>query len=588
MFRILDACGDRLNPAGLRICFRAVIVQTLEANEAEYTNAKRIANPEQEKEVLDSWNETAVVLIEGIAKFCAPWLDTFKDHQDIREMLLALLHHLETYLSRHELKVSKATYSGISKVLAEIDDLTNVGGSVVGKAWDLWANQNPAAHIDTSRKGSDNQDALLAYLECLGQVLRLLGPAFSSRQVESTLEQVRTTVTESSASAYSTDSESMTSVQKMALESLRKIPTNAAKAEMELLATANYFVTLAYEQDRGSRSTKQTFVALSKASMGLLESFLSHHLRDSRPGDALEMITQALRALAIPIHLKYTWRVDGKGAPPWSKATTTAVAILEMSPPTIQATQSTDHDSTAFWEVVVDLADGIISADHEACSNPTHIAEDEASDITAFSKLNNFIIPALGSASIPDAIRRKYTCSLFTNSLIHPPHPDDLALPGQDLLSGLRSTHIGRVQALPPTPRHQMSYLLFTHLFSLTAASPPSPSRTRLAQAAAPYLILRTGLVLKAYILDQPLRGCMPQPRSEKREMLWVLRRLIELRSEPKAIPAAAEGVVSLGKRHLYVVYGLVVRALGVAWRDEVVREALREVLVAVGEDFGV
>ena len=80
----------------------------------------------------------------------------------------------------------------------------------------------------------------------------------------------------------------------------------------------------------------------------------------------------------------------------------------------------------------------------------------------------------------------------------------------------------------------------------------------------------------------------MPQPRSEKREMLWVLRRLIELRSEPKAIPAAAEGVVSLGKRHLYVVYGLVVRALGVAWRDEVVREALREVLVAVGEDFGV
>ena len=180
-----------------------------------------------------------------------------------------------------------------------------------------------------------------------------------------------------------------------------------------------------------------------------------------------------------------------------------------------------------------------------------------------------------------------YAESVFRHSLVHEPHPDDLARPGQELMEGLRSSHIGRVDDLPPSPRSKMSYLLLDELFGLVAVHDGSPERLRLAQAAAPYLILRAGVTLKAYAMDHPLRGLMPQPWSQKKEMLYILRKLIELDSEPKAIPAAP-GVTSEHKKHLHRLYGLVVKALKAAWRDETMQEALREVLVTVGDDFGI
>ena len=139
-----------------------------------------------------------------------------------------------------------------------------------------------------------------------------------------------------------------------------------------------------------------------------------------------------------------------------------------------------------------------------------------------------------------------------------------------------------------------MSYILIDELFNLVTVHhhhsdrhDHAVERIRLAQAAAPFLILRAAVVLKAYIADQPLRGLMPQPVSQKRELIYIVRKLVELESEPRAIPDAA-GVRSEYKKHLHRLFPLVTRAVGVAWRDESVLRELQKVLEVVGEGFGV
>ena len=132
-----------------------------------------------------------------------------------------------------------------------------------------------------------------------------------------------------------------------------------------------------------------------------------------------------------------------------------------------------------------------------------------------------------------------------------------------------------------------MSLVCFDELVSLVAYHDSSPSRIKLAQVAAPYLILRAGLILRAYIADQPLRGWMPQPLSQRTELLYILKALVKLRCEPEAIPEAP-GVESEGKKHLHRLYPLLTKMVRAAARDQEVLEWVGKALDEVGLEFGV
>jgi hypothetical protein len=131
-----------------------------------------------------------------------------------------------------------------------------------------------------------------------------------------------------------------------------------------------------------------------------------------------------------------------------------------------------------------------------------------------------------------------------------------------------------------------MSYVCLSELFNLVAVNDSSRERIWLAKAAAPYLILRCALPLKTYIADQPLRGRMPAPESQRRELLFVLEQLEQLESEPQAIPDAP-GVRSQHRRHLHRLYPLLLKATRVARQDAEVFEHLAKLTDLVGEEFG-
>ena len=586
LFRIFDASSDQLTALALQVCFSTVLLKLLEANTAQYSMTEGSVGSEFKENTVQGWNETAIIEIEGVANIFSQWLDTFKANKGVATMCEDLFERYMWFLNRHVLSVSNAVFSAMSKMLAEIESSQSADKALLMRAWQLWKEGNPALHTDTSKRQNGNQDALIAYLHCLRELLRLLAQELQAEQIQIILKQLRACIVDSTPTAYSADLDRMTAVQAMVLEGIKSIPTNAPDIVPELIRSITGLVTLAYEQENDPSGRKQTFVAVSKAAMDLLESCVKGHI-ERTDVDRMSLVSDAGKALGVPIRLKYKWKREGKETPPWIKATTTALSIFELCMPIIQASQTAKLDYSTFWETTISISDGIIAADCGACTNPAEIPKDQEFDIESYSRMRKLVIPALGLSLVSDTVRGKYAESIFKSSIIHEPHPDDLARPGQELLEGLRSDHIGRVNDLPPSPRSKMSYLLLDDLFSLVATHDGSPEQIRLAQAAAPYLILRTGLTLKAYIMDHPLRGRMPQPWSQRKEMLYILRKLIELDSEPKAIPAAP-GITSEHKKHLHRLYPLIMKALKAAWRDEKMGRALQEVLDAVGDDFGI
>lgn len=562
------------------MCYRVVLVEMLSIDKETYDKLEHSQSPNQNDETREGRNETAVIMVGGVSKLLSQNLESMVSSPNFSELWSQLLVYFSGLLNRRVLEISTAVCIGVTKILAEIEDIGKLDQSSTAKLWDLWEGGIPVFHRDNSQRKKGNQDSVVAYLELLHQMSRFIGHGIELEQVKIVTERLHSCVVHSDSAAYSADIDRMAPVQKFALNSLRNIPTEIPGALYKLVDSIAGFITLAYE---GRDETKsQSYVALSKAAMDLLQTCLLNHMTNGKIRDP-KLVTRALDALKTPLRLKYQWRREGKEPSPWKKATTTSLTILEAIVPILKPAP----EAPGFWSAVIAISSCITSAYTDSCNNPASIPQDQKFDIAAHTRMRALITPLMGLSSVPEPSRRAYAASIFSNSIIHIPHPDDLARPGQDLLQGLQSIHIGRTQDLPPTPRSELSYLLLDELFSLVSVRESTSEQLRLARAAAPFLILRAGITIKAYTHDQPLRGRMPQPWSQKKELLYILRKLVELDSEPGAIPDAP-GITSPRKKHLHRLYGLTVQATGVTDGDDEVKEALREFLKVLGEDFGV
>ena len=78
----------------------------------------------------------------------------------------------------------------------------------------------------------------------------------------------------------------------------------------------------------------------------------------------------------------------------------------------------------------------------------------------------------------------------------------------------------------------------------------------------------------------------MPQPISHRKEMLYILQKLVELDSELKAFPPMKGTGKSERKRHLHMVFEFVTKALRISRRDGELQKALTGVVETVGREF--
>ena len=353
LFRIFDTCSEQLNYPSWQMCYRVVVMEMLGADQKHY-EAMDISQPSTvADDIQASWNETAVIMVGGVSKLLTQNLETMIASERFAEMWSQLVGYLKGLLNRQVLGVSTAVFTGIAKILAGIEGIDKVGQVPMSNVWDLWKHGTPISHRGASQGNDSNQDSIVAYLGCLRQIFRLTGGEMILDQVKAVTERLRSCVVDSDAAAYSADIDKMTAVQNHALESLRMIPTSIPGALTELVDAIAGFVVLAYEQR--NEDNGQTHVALSKSAIGLMQSCIIGHMSSGQTRDS-RLLTKAIRALDVPLKLKYEWRKEGKDPPSWKKATTTAVLILEASLPIINP----PPESPEFWNAVREIRSGII------------------------------------------------------------------------------------------------------------------------------------------------------------------------------------------------------------------------------------
>ena len=576
IFRILESQSDHLSASDVPKLYDLVLQPLLDANQRKYEEASS-----SDQSSVTEWNRTVILLIDGLTKQVAQWIDSLQPVAILLDIAHKAQENFEELLQRKSLDVTKAIFSGLSRIFSEIE-FESKPEQLLQAGWRVWCSYNPVVQCHIDEEVSDNNEVLLAHLFCLGQLLRLSGSNLSSDKASDVLSQLYTTVTGATAPTYSNDVDSLTPVQKGVIESIKLLPITSGDFDLHLLRLLEQLVVLAYLSRDEDKESQASYVALSKSAMAVVESIIASRIDQKKLASDSELPAIALSAMNVPLHLKYKLQKVGREPSTWRKATSTGIQCLQKTAPVVS--KSSDAGRT-FWIQVIEMTRGIISADTTLCSVPENLIADETFDIDSFNTIRPLMTSSLDSEELADALRTQYVSSLFENSIIHESHPDDLALPGKPLLSGLKSDHFGRVKFLPPSPRSRLSYLLIDELFSLSSISDQHQPK-RLAKAAAPYLILRCGLTLKAYIYDNPLRGLMPQPRSQKKELWYVLDKLFSLDSDPDALPGVNAGDGHKG--HLRLLYPLLLRALKAAWRDEETSGRIRNVLGAVGSEWAI
>ncbi|CAO2650749.1 Nn.00g020410.m01.CDS01 [Neocucurbitaria sp. VM-36] len=579
--RIFENYAGQLSSEVWLLCLRIVLFGMVVAN----LNVQRsFQSPPRSGYDVKEWNDTTNTILQTVGVLITTYMGKL-DTSQFSDAWNELLEYLQQYFDCLSHALAASVFITITGVLSHLDSAHVLGTSSLLKTATVWKSYFNSRDA-WKDKQEGNQDAFVAYANAFSAIYRQSDESITTDLPEM-LANLEASIVISDVVAYSSDLDNMTPLQSRVMECLSMVRTDNDVLPSYLIQLLSRFTLLPYTslaEDPQKRGP--TFVALSKAAMNLLRDVTIRHVNDEDIYTSGAFIS-ALSSLAKPIQEKYRWQREGKPPALWQKATTTAIAVLRPGLSQINAHGVTTVAVKDIWRVLVDIANFITRAQSTSTeSYPTSLEQDETFDIESFIQLRNLITTSLGSPQIPDTLRRTYTRNLFSTSLLHMPLPGELPNLASAPLEELYRIRLGQTAELESTLRTEMSYVCLSELFDLVGAHDGSPERVKLAQAAAPYLILRTALPVKTFIADHRLRGCMPAPASQRRELLLVLSELEKLKSEPQAIPDAP-GVTSKHRKHLHRLYPLLIKASRVAKQDAEVFERLVKLLDLVGDGFG-
>ncbi|KAF2182237.1 hypothetical protein K469DRAFT_586984 [Zopfia rhizophila CBS 207.26] len=580
--RIFENYVDQLSSESWMLCLRTVLFRMVEVNLTAQRSIRSESRATPDETA--AWNESTKIVLGSISLLISTYMDKINNPAKLGDAWSDLLQYLQQYFTCGSHALGSSVFTTITGVLSKIERPEAIGEAALLKTASMW--KSYFDHCEAWQDRSEgNQEAFVAYAEAFKAIYRLThGPL--GTELPSMLSNLEQCIVQSSEVAYSSDIDHMTPLQTQVLECFSMIRSDSAGLPPFLIKMLSRLSILPYSSKASDSDRRSpTFVALSKASMTLLQATAVTHIND---GDVYSSgaFHFALGSLFKPIQEKYIWQREGKPPTIWQKATTTALAILEPGLSYITSHNLKGEAIKGIWTQVVNIACGITSAGISPATSTALLEKDEAFDMDAFGRLRDMITLSLGSSAIPDALRRTYTRTLFEVSVIHEPEPGEVPNLMEAPLEDLYRIRFGHTYDHEPTLRSKMAYVCLSELISLVSVHDGSTERIKLAQAAAPYLILRITLPLRAYIADQPLRGRMPAPESHRRELLFVLGEMRKLKSEPQAIPDAP-GVTSTHKKHLHRLYPLLVQATKVARNDAAVFEGLAALMDMVGKGFG-
>jgi hypothetical protein len=526
------------------------------------------AVPEADVQTAYEMTET---ILQGTATVLAQHSQIIKSIPALPSLWNVFADALENLLANSDHATCAAIYRSLTSILATIETPSQAWHLPIERSFALWSKQIPQSSRQASSK-QDNQIAFVAYADLATELNRLTSAELTTERVVVIVDQLYACVRQSEAFYYGADVHSTSPLQAKVLNLLKSLRTDVPGAKARLVSTAAAAIVLHTETAdlAASKTSRPSFIALSGDSIEWLQDLITTHAGDAELY-ADNAIVEAIRSLRTIVSRKYATRQDYKGSMLWRRATSTAIAIAQAVLTKAQSRETSNETSQALWSEFVQISGAIVNAnDLHLFTDAQRVYDDQVSDIAAYKTLRHIMIPRLGGADLPDSSRRAFAESLFQASIIH--QVENGELPALDsCVENIGAIRRGRV-SVPFSRREQMSYVCFNELVVLSSTKPDfTPEDEKLAKVAAPLLVLRLAIPIRAYIADQPLRGRAPQPLSELEELLFCFERIEELEVLPGALPDRWQQVGGGGgsgggkKAHLAYLYPLLAKAVKTA-----------------------
>ncbi|KAF2484346.1 hypothetical protein BDY17DRAFT_249118 [Neohortaea acidophila] len=572
--------GDQLPPDAWDLTLRSVVFKISFDDVMLYHSDDE--NDETQNRIGFHDESISSAIIGGTSVIVAQNLHHIEQVAQLPSLWEAFLSRLESYFDLQIHSINAAVFRALSSILSQITTGSKVWTGVMYRTLALWLKRNPAT-IEV-KDSESNQDSLSAYVDSGTELYRLTQESMSTSQTRTLVENLYHAIRASaSTSQYAVDTNKLTTVQGKAFDLLKAVRSDHPST---LIVVAAKLTTLHHDAaEEAPHSNGASFVAVASAAMEWLEGLVLSSVADEELYDS-GVVVSVLENVNRMVGLKYLFTLEYKGVSIWRKASNLALALAG---PVLQQVGAQGLDQAVMIPILTEfigIATGMVAANGlERIGDSTRIYEDETTDIESFNSLRAVLTPHLGGAEVPDRLRSTYCQALFDASIIHEPEPGEIPDTKTPPLQHVQRIRRGRVRRVPYVQRERMAYECLSELLKLSGQQSESKL---LAKAAAPFLILRLAIPLRAYIADQPLRGRRPQPLSELEELLFCFTAIKELRCGEEVLGGAdASGMVmSRDRAHLRYLYPLLVKAVSTAgdrWSgaDEVLTP-LQNVLASV------
>jgi len=563
VFRILDNSGGSLPAELWQFCWYGALLEIIR-HDVKAHRACRLKESDDENAL--ALVGTSRVILSGLTGTLVKEVGAIQQMEDFYTIWANLHDILAEYVSMKSSALDAVLYESFTSLLTSLDG-ASLPSSALEVSFRLWVKDVPVQAEDDA-----NDKAVVAYLAMLNELYRLHHQMISDNMLLDIISNLDLCVTGLKIGAYTTDVDIVIEPQAQILQCLRLLQSSKPEVASKLISTVAGFVKLPYSAYDTVRKSKLSYVAFSKVSMTLLLELCNEYMSENVIFEA-RAIQSAFDGLAQSIKLKYKWTKQGKIPSMWSVATTNAVQLVVKALPTARSLNLDSGILSTLYKLAVDIVIAIGYADLSLPIENKQLLQDETLDLAAFKDISMVFLSTssttsstepevtsadtrpiswLGSSAVSDGTRQAYVSALARISLIHDPASsipsDDTDLTATDKPStSTQTSPLSLVHRIRPgrtfnptfTPRLRMSYLCLDFLAALVSA-PATTSMTSasnestttahtLANAAFPYLVLRLALPLQRYIADQPLRGRMPTPASQRLELLCVLRKARDL-----------------------------------------------------------
>jgi hypothetical protein len=559
--------GEQLPPAAWNLSLRSTLLHIARSDSYSYlqdvgedgkTDPSLPAPDMTMSKTIINGNSSIITqhlrLIEQVAKLPSLW-----------ELFLSML---ERYLDVEAHILNEAVYSSLAMVLQAIEPSSTLWKGPIYRTTHLWLKRVPDAPSDVPGRKTTNQAAFLAYAQAGGELYRLTRDGLSTSQARTMIDNLYHCVRSSDGPLYGADANTTSPLQASIMSIFRSMRLDQPDVPACLVTVGAKLATLPCDlRSEPSTVAKQspTFVAIASDAIAWIQELVVPHIGDTTLAES-GALAHAIRALRRLIESKYAFSTEHKGVPLWRKASLTGLALAQIVIDQTERHRADRGLCEELWSEYVGIACGIVSAHHmHLVPDREKIYRDQKFDMQNFAVLRKILIPRLGDPLLPDALRNTYVQSLFEASIIHEPEAGEMPLAETSPLRDITKVRRGRVKNVPYSPREEMAYTCWKEMLDLSSAKGGSPEDKKLAQAAAPHLILRLALPVRTYIADQPLRGRRPQPLSELDELLFCLDSLETLTLEPDAMTGQTAGRGVAGGVHLRYLYPLLVQAVHAA-----------------------